>query len=149
MSDKGRPRRVGELVREEIARLIVKGLKDPRIGFVSVMAVRMSPDLKYANVYVSLYGSESGKKSSLVGLQRSAVWLRGVVARNLKLRFAPEIRFFPDDTLDRVFHLEDVFRELHEAEPGEEAGEQPPDGEQPPGGEKPPEGHKDGGTEEE
>ncbi|MCX5771932.1 MAG: 30S ribosome-binding factor RbfA [Candidatus Hydrogenedentes bacterium] len=143
MSDKGRPRRVGELVREEIAQLIVKGLKDPRIGFVSVMSVRMSPDLKYANVYVSLYGSESKKKSSLVGLQRSATWLRGVVARNLKLRFAPEIRFFPDDTLDRVFHLEDVFRELHEAEPGEEAGKQQP------GGEKPPEGQKDGGTEEE
>ncbi|HUW62183.1 MAG TPA: 30S ribosome-binding factor RbfA [Candidatus Bathyarchaeia archaeon] len=137
MSDKGRPRRVGELVREEIARLIVKGLKDPRIGFVSVMSVRMSPDLKYANVYVSLYGSESEKKSSLVGLERSARWLRGVVARNLKLRFAPEIRFFPDDTLDRVFHLENVFRELHEADPGEEAGKQPP------------EGQKDGSTEEE
>jgi ribosome-binding factor A len=134
MTDKGRPRRVGELVREEIARLIVKGLKDPRIGFVSVMTVRMSPDLKYANVYVSLYGSESEKKSSLVALDRSATWLRGVVARNLKLRFAPEIRFFPDDTLDRVFHLENVFRELHEAEPG---------------GEKPPEGQKDGGTEKE
>jgi ribosome-binding factor A len=137
MIDKGRPRRVGELVREEIAQLIVKGLKDPRIGFVSVMSVRMSPDLKYANVYVSLYGSESEKKSSLVGLQRSATWLRGVVARNLKLRFAPEIRFFPDDTLDRVFHLENVIRELHEAEPGEE------------GGPNPPEGRKDGGTEEE
>lgn len=113
MTEKSRPYRVGELVREEIARLIVKGLKDPRIGFVSVMEARMSPDLKYANVYVSLYGSEAEKKSSLVGLQRSAKWLRGVVARNLKLRFAPEIRFFPDDTLDRVFHLEEVFRQLH------------------------------------
>jgi ribosome-binding factor A len=143
MSDKGRPRRVGELVREEIAQLIVKGLKDPRIGFVSVMTVRMSPDLKYANVYVSLYGSESEKKSSLIALQRSATWLRGVVARNLKLRFAPEIRFFVDDTLDRVFHLENVFRELHEAEPVEEADKQQP------GGGKPLEGQKDGGTEKE
>ena len=135
MSDKGRPRRVAELIREEIARLIVKGLKDPRIGFVSVMSVRMSSDLKYANVYVSLYGSESEKKSSLVGLRRSTTWLRGVVARNLKLRFAPQIRFFPDDTLDRVFHLEDVFRELHEAESEKK------------GGADPPEGRKDGGTE--
>lgn len=113
MSEKSRPQRVGELVKEEIARLIVKGLKDPRIGFVSIMDVRMSTDLKYANVYVSLYGSDSEKKSSLIGLQRSASWLRGTVARNLKLRFAPEIRFFPDDTLDRVFHLEEVFRSLH------------------------------------
>lgn len=124
MSDKGRPRRVGELVREEIARLILKGLKDPRIGFVSVMSVRMSPDLKYANVYVSLYGSESEKKSSLIGLRNSSGWLRGVVARNLKLRFAPEIRFFPDETLDRVFHLEEVFRELHENEGGGEGADE-------------------------
>ncbi len=120
MSDKGRPVRVGELVKEEIARLIVKGLKDPRIGFVSVMEARMSPDLRYANVYVSLYGSESEKKSSLAGLRNSAKWLRGIVARNLKLRYAPEIRFFPDDTLERVFHLEDVFKQLHEGEEGSE-----------------------------
>ncbi len=116
MTGKGRPQRVGELVREEIARLLMKGIKDPRIGFVSVMSVRMSPDLRYANVYVSLYGSESERKGSLAGLQRSAGWLRGQVTRNLGLRFAPEIRFFPDDTLDRVFHLEEVFRELHAQE---------------------------------
>lgn len=123
MSDKGRAVRVGELVKEEIARLIVKGLKDPRIGFVSVMEARMSPDLHYANVYVSLYGSESEKKSSLAGLRNSAKWLRGIVARNLKLRVAPEIRFFPDDTLDRVFHLEDVFRQLHDEEGSEGASD--------------------------
>jgi ribosome-binding factor A len=122
MSDKGRAVRVGELVKEEIARLIVKGLKDPRVGFVSIMEVRMSPDLHYANVYVSLYGSESEKKSSLAGLRNSARWLRGIVTRNLKLRFAPEIRFFPDDTLDRVFHLEDVFKQLHDEEEGDGEG---------------------------
>ena len=126
MSEKGRPQRVGELVKEEIARLIIDGIKDPRIGFVSVMSVRMSPDLKYANVYVSVYGNESQRKGSIAGLKHSAPWLRGVVARNLKLRFAPEIRFFPDDTLDRVFHLEEVIKELHEHDDKEGA---PGDGE--------------------
>lgn len=116
MSGAERTQRVAELVREEIARLIVRGLKDPRIGFVSVMAVRMSADLKYASVYVSLYGDDRERKGSLAGLRSSARWLRGVIGRNLKLRFAPEIRFFPDDTLDRVFHLEDVFKQLHEEE---------------------------------
>jgi ribosome-binding factor A len=116
MTEKARPKRVGELVREEIARLLMKGVKDPRIGFVSVMSVRMSPDLRYANVYVSLFGTDGERKSSLIGLQRAAGWLRGEVTRNLKLRFAPEIRFFPDDTLDKVFHLEEVFRDLHREE---------------------------------
>lgn len=114
MRGKGRTERVGEMVREEIARLLLDGVKDRRIGFVSVMSARMSPDLKYANVYVSLYGSESERKSSLAGLRHAAGWLRGEVTRKLGLRFAPEIRFFPDDSLDRVFHLEQVFKELHE-----------------------------------
>lgn len=123
MERKGRNTRVAELVREEIARLLMKGVKDPRIGFVSVMSVRMSPDLKYANIYMSLFGDEKARKSSLVGLQQAATWMRGQVARNLKLRFAPELRFFPDDTLDRVFHLEEVFRELNPQGKDSEAAE--------------------------
>jgi ribosome-binding factor A len=125
MKEKARPKRVAEMVREEIARLLMKGVKDPRIGFVSVMSVRMSPDLRYANVYVSLFGDEKQRKNSLVGLQQAASWLRGPVTRNLRLRFAPEIRFFPDDTLDNVFHLENVFRELHEKENKDTDKEQP------------------------
>ncbi len=116
MTRKNRPKRVGELVREEIAGLLMKGLKDPRIGFVSVMDVQMSRDLRVASVYVSLYGSEAEKKSSLVGLRHSAAWLRREVGQRLALRFAPEIRFFEDKTLDRVFHLDEVFRRMHDEE---------------------------------
>ena len=110
---KQRTTRVAELIREEVARLLMKGVKDPRIGFVSIMAARVSPDLRYANIYVSMFGTESARKSSLVGLQQAARWMRGEVARNLKLRFAPELRFFPDETLDNVYHLEEVFKEIH------------------------------------
>lgn len=111
-----RSQRVAEAVRQEIAALLSKGIKDPRIGFVSVMEVRMSPDLRYANVYMSLYGSDKEKKSSLAGLRSSAGFIRREVSKRLKLRFAPEIRFFEDKTLEDVFHLENIFRELHEAE---------------------------------
>ncbi|MBW7865605.1 MAG: 30S ribosome-binding factor RbfA [Candidatus Hydrogenedentes bacterium] len=114
MNTKGRSSRVAELIREEIAKLISNGLKDPRIGFVSVMAVRMSPDLRYANTYVSLFGGESERKSSLAGLRSSAGWIRREVGRHLRMRHTPEIRFFPDTTLDEVYHLEEVFQEIHE-----------------------------------
>lgn len=113
MKAKGRTLRVGALIKEEIAKLIMKGIKDPRIGFVSVMDVRMSADLRYANVYVSLYGSEAERKSSLVGLQHSAGWVRREVGKYLHMRMLPEIRFFPDDTLDKVYHLQEVFDEIH------------------------------------
>ncbi len=114
MKSKGRAVRVAELIREEIAKLLNKGVKDPRIGFVSVMSVTMSPDLRYANVYVSLYGDDKARKSSLIGLQHSAGWVRREVGRYLRMRVTPEIRFFPDDTLDTVYHLEEVFEQIHE-----------------------------------
>ena len=113
MKFKGRPVRVGALIQEEIAKLLTRGLKDPRIGFVSVMEVRMSKDLRYANVYVSLFGDEAQRKSSLIGLQHSAGWIRHEVGKYLTIRVIPEIRFFADDTLDKVYHLEEVFEEIH------------------------------------
>ena len=114
MKSKGRAVRVAELIREEIAKLLNKGVKDPRIGFVSVMSVTMSPDLRYANVYVSLYGDDKARKSSLIGLQHSSGWMRREVGRYLHMRVIPEIRFFSDDTLDTVYHLEEVFEQIHE-----------------------------------
>lgn len=118
-----RLRRVGELIREESARLISDGVKDPRIGFVSVMSVRVSSDLRYANVYVSLLGTDSQKKSSLAGLRSSSGWFRRELGKRLRLRFTPEVRFFEDTILDQVFHLEDVFRQLHEDEEKEDDAE--------------------------
>ena len=116
----GRPQRVGELIRHEIAGLLAKGLKDPRIGFVSVMSVRMSPDLRYANVYVSLYGDERERKGSLIGLRHSAGWVRRQIGKMLRLRLTPEIRFFEDTTLEEAFHLEEVFDEIHAEQPPSE-----------------------------
>ena len=104
----------------------MKGVKDPRIGFVSVMEALMSPDLSYADVYVSLYGTESEKASSLIGLQRSAGWIRRELGKRLRLRVTPEIRFKQDTTLDTVYRLEERLREIH----GEQKPE-PTDPEQP------------------
>jgi len=116
---RSRPRRVAEQVKQEIASLLTDGVKDPRVGFVSVMEVRMSPDLHYANVYVSLLGDEREKKSSLIGLRQASGWFRKEIGSRIRLRHVPEIRFFEDDSLDRVYHLEEVIRELHEEEGGD------------------------------
>lgn len=124
MASEERARRVGEVVRAEIAALLSKGVKDPRVGFVSVMAVKMSPDLRYANVYVSVYGSAKEKKSSLIGLKSSAGWIRRELGKRLSLRLTPEVRFFEDSTLDDVYHMENLIKSLHEAEnPGGDKAE--------------------------
>ena len=116
MASESRAVRVAEVVKAEVAQLLAKGLKDPRVGFVSIMAVKMSPDLQYANLYVSVYGSEKEKKDSLIGLRNSSGWIRRELGRRLKLRLTPEVRFFEDTTLDEVFHLEEVFRDLKDSE---------------------------------
>ncbi len=116
MASESRAIRVAEVVKAEIGLLLVRGLKDPRIGFVSIMGVKMSSDLRYANVHVSLYGSHAEKKSSLVGLQNSAGWVRRELGRRLKLRVTPEVRFFEDTSLDKVFELEETFKRLKETE---------------------------------
>lgn len=121
--NEGRKTRVAAVIREEIATLLHKGLKDPRIGFVSVMGVRMSKDLRYANVYVSLYGSDKEKKSSLIALQNSAGWIRREIGKHLRMRVTPEIRFFEDTSLDEVFHLEQVLKDLHTNEPAPDDAE--------------------------
>jgi ribosome-binding factor A len=88
------------------------------------MHVRMSADLRYANVYVSLLGDERARTSSLVALRNSAGWLRGQIGRRLRMRYAPEIRFFEDTSVDEAFRLEEIFREIHsEEEDQENAGD--------------------------
>jgi ribosome-binding factor A len=116
MASQTRVRRVEEAIKAEVGALLIKGLKDPRIGFVSVMAVRVSSDLRSAKVFVSLYGSEAEKKSSLAGLRNSAGFVRTHIGKVLRLRYAPEVRFFEDETLEDVFRLEEVFKKLHEGE---------------------------------
>jgi ribosome-binding factor A len=114
MASEERAIRVARVVKAEIAGLMIKGLKDTRVGFVSIMGVRMSSDLRYANVYVSMYGSEKEKTSSMIGLKSSAGWIRKQLGKNLRLRLTPEVRFFEDNSLDDVFHLDEMFKELHE-----------------------------------
>ena len=117
MASEQRAARVGELVRQEVASLLNQGVKDPRIGFVSVMHVKMSSDLRYANVYVSLMGDDKEKKSSLIGLRQATGFMRRELGKKLRLRYTPELRFFEDTTLDDAFHIDEVIKQLHEEDP--------------------------------
>ena len=113
---KERKRRVGELLRAEISELILRNIKDPRIGFVSITAVEMSPDLRYATVYYHVLGSDKDVKSSTAGLRSAKGYIRREIGRRLSLRYTPEITFKYDDTLDYAWHLESVLKTVAEKE---------------------------------
>lgn len=114
-----RSHRVGQLIKEELGRLLVEGLKDPRVGFVTVTEVRVTQDLRQAGVYVSIFGADDVRQNSLKGLRAAAGYLRREIGHRIKLRYAPDIVFFHDDSLDRAQRVEDlliaVARGDHEA----------------------------------
>ncbi|MGD8609336.1 MAG: 30S ribosome-binding factor RbfA [Myxococcales bacterium] len=102
-----RRQRLGDQLQVELAELIQRELKDPRVGFVTVTEVRMSPDLKHARVYVSVFeGEEQKKEESIAALQRAEGFLRRSLGGRLRLRYVPELRFVIDDTLDRSARIE-------------------------------------------
>ena len=97
-----RSQRVQELIHEEISKLIQHGLKDPRIGFVTVTRIELSDDLKNARVYVSIMGSEEEKEHSIEGLNSAKGYLRSRLGKNLYLKRIPELHFKLDAAADHV-----------------------------------------------
>ena len=115
-----RAERVGALIKEEVSHLILRSLKDPRIGFVTVTRVRVSDDLRQARIYVSSAGGGKARQGeALLGLKSAAGFLRGELTRRLRLRYAPEIAFFLDDSLEEELHLAELLRQIESEKPTE------------------------------
>jgi ribosome-binding factor A len=111
--DSRRAERVAEGIREEVARFLSTDAKDPRIqGLVTVTAVEVPPDLRNARIFVSIMGSEEEKASTLEGLDSLAGFLRGTLARTLRLRFAPEIEFRLDPSIERAARIETLLSRI-------------------------------------
>jgi ribosome-binding factor A len=104
-------RRVNEALREVLSARIAAGLKDPRIGFVTVTAVDTSPDLRHGRVYVSVLGTEDERADSLEGLQSSAGYLQSVVGSELRMKRTPTLDFVHDDSIDHGFRISELLEE--------------------------------------
>lgn len=100
-----RMRRVDEAVRAVLSDAITQGIKDPRVGFVTVTDVRTSPDLRHARVYVSVLGDEATRADSLAGLRSAHGFLQRRIAAELRLKHTPALAFEYDDTVDRGIRL--------------------------------------------
>jgi ribosome-binding factor A len=104
---------VGEQVREEIMSIIRRDLKDPRIGFVSITAVRMSADLRQARVRVSVLGNPDEQKASIEGLVSAKGLIRHELGRRLQnLKFSPDLRFELDPSIEYSVHISELLKEV-------------------------------------
>lgn len=93
-------------MQKEIADIIRNSIKDPRLpGLVSVTAVRVTKDLRYAKVYISVFGSEQEKQNALQALKHAAGFVRREVGQRIQLRYTPEITFLLDDSIEQGMHI--------------------------------------------
>jgi ribosome-binding factor A len=106
-----RMRRVNEAVREVLSARIAAGLSDPRIGFVTVTAVDTSPDLRQARVYVSVLGGEAERERTLEGLEAAHGLLQQAIARELRMKRTPMLRFHYDESIDRGMRISELLGE--------------------------------------
>jgi len=108
-----RSQRIQELLLEEISKLIQNGLKDPRIGFVTITQVNVSDNLKHANIFVSVMGAEQEKEDTMDALRSAKGFIRNTLGKNLYLRYIPDLDFKRDDTQTRVDRISKILKDLH------------------------------------
>jgi ribosome-binding factor A len=107
----GRIRRVNEAMRAVLSGAIATEIKDPRVGFVTLTAVKTSPDLRHARVYVSVLGDEPTREASLDGLRSAHGFLQHRLASELRLKHTPTLSFEYDDTVDRGMRISQILDE--------------------------------------
>ena len=123
-----RPERLEDQIHFLLSNLIQRELRDPELGFLTVTAVRLTPDRSMARVYFTVLPPSGGDQEAQDALTRKALgraagFLRSQLAARLKMRRVPELRFFPDGTLEEGNHLETLLAEIQkerEARPPED-----------------------------
>lgn len=111
-----RTERVGALILQEISSMLVKGLKDPRIGFVSITKVQVSKDLRNAKVYVSVMGNQEERENTLNGLVSAQGFIKRELGKRLRLRYVPDLLFKYDDSIAYGIHISEILHDLNKNE---------------------------------
>ncbi|MFC1584737.1 30S ribosome-binding factor RbfA [Fibrobacterota bacterium] len=107
-----RTQRVGDLIQREISTVIQNEIRDPRVGFVTVSRVEVTVDLAFADVYVSVMGTESEQNNTMAGLISSASYLRKHLANNLSTRTVPKLKFVLDKNLDHSERINELLKKI-------------------------------------
>ena len=112
MSSQLRIEKLQELIKQEVSKMLLYDIKDPRIGFVTVTEVEMTGDLREATIYVSIMGNDEQIKNSMDGLKSALGFVRREIGKRIRLRFTPEISFAPDKSLDYSEHIQKILLQI-------------------------------------
>jgi ribosome-binding factor A len=121
-----RSRVTGETVRGVVARALLEDIKDPRVELVTVTGVSVSPDLRYATVYVAVHGDEARHASALAGLDSAKGRIRATLGRAVSMRYVPELTFAIDPSVAEAARISELIRDEIAAGRGGGADEEDP-----------------------
>ncbi len=109
-----RPERVAEAIRKEVSLIIHDELKDPRLGFVTVIRAEVTADLKQAKIFFSVLGKEEDYKKTKEALDSAVGFIRRLIAQRIRLRLVPEILFHEDRSSEYSIRIQEVLDEIKE-----------------------------------
>lgn len=104
--------RVSLALKREVAQMLLREIKDPRIGMVTITGVKMSPDLRHAHIYYSVLGEDKELQDSAAGLKQATPFIQRQIGRRLRLRYTPEIDFQFDHSLEYGSHIEQLLKSI-------------------------------------
>lgn len=114
MVDPGRALKLADRVKEIVAKRLDRGLRDPRLGFVTITDVRMTGDLQHASIFYTVYGTEQEREDSAAALKAATGMLRSEVGRNITARVTPSLEFIPDAIPENAAHVASLLAEARE-----------------------------------
>lgn len=114
-----RRRQVGSILREELSQIIQREMKDPRLGFASILRVEVAPDMSFARVYVSVLGSQEERDATIEALEHASGFIRRQLAPRLSLRTIPRLRFILDRSMEHAENISRILAEVNAEKPSE------------------------------
>jgi ribosome-binding factor A len=115
-----RTERVASLIKEEIGSLLTKEYAGQGLGFTTVTSVEVTPDLRQARVFVSVFGAPEVRTTTMAFLEDETPHIRSLLAGRIRLRFMPSVTFILDDTLDRVDRINTLIKQIHRDDPADD-----------------------------
>ncbi len=121
MANHSRLDRVASLIQQELGSMFARGLKDPRIGFVTITGAKVSPDLREAWVYYTVHGTEADRKQTARGIEAAKGFLRRELGSRMTQRVTPELHFVIDKAIDEGARIDELINRVHAEDAAREA----------------------------
>jgi ribosome-binding factor A len=121
MGENPRARKLADRIQEVIAKRIERGMRDPRLGFVTITDVRVTGDLQHASIFYTVYGSDEERADSAAALEAAKGMLRSEVGKNITARLTPSLEFIHDALPENAKHLDELLAQARERDESIEA----------------------------